>query len=100
MPTVFTEPDDPALICHREEEYKGDKYHFCSDQFMGIFDNEPEKHIQAFLPPFIITKLTEYVLKLYTSVDYFERHPPIRHRDDLRHYCFVSHIEDLLIARS
>ena len=49
---VFTETDNPALICHREEEYKGDKYHFSSDQCMSMFDNEPERYIQALLPPF------------------------------------------------
>lgn len=47
---MFTEPDDPTLICHRQVQYKGDKYHFCSDHCMGIFNNEPEKYIQAWLP--------------------------------------------------
>ena len=30
--------------------------------------------------PFISTKLTDYVLKLYASVGYLEQHSPIRHR--------------------
>jgi phenol hydroxylase P3 protein len=50
LPTVFTEPDDPTLICHREAEYKGERYHFCSDGCQSIFENEPEKYIQAWLP--------------------------------------------------
>jgi phenol hydroxylase P3 protein len=50
MPMVFTEPDDPTLICHREVHYKGDKYHFCSDGCKDIFENEPEKYVQAWLP--------------------------------------------------
>ena len=50
LPTLFTEPDDNTLICHRESEYKGEVYHFCSDGCKDIFDNEPEKYIQAWLP--------------------------------------------------
>jgi len=50
LPTVFTEPDDPTLTCHRETAYKGEKYHFCSDGCQHIFENEPEKYIQAWLP--------------------------------------------------
>lgn len=46
--------------------------------------------------PFIITRLTDYVLKLYASASYLEQHPPIRHRDDLRDHAFVSYIDDLL----
>jgi phenol hydroxylase P3 protein len=50
LPTVFNEPDDPTLICHREAEYKGEHFHFCSDGCQHIFENEPEKYIQAWLP--------------------------------------------------
>jgi len=49
--------------------------------------------------PFIITKLTDYVLKLYASVDYLECHPPIQHRQDLREHAFVSYIDDLLYSK-
>lgn len=49
--------------------------------------------------PFIITKLTDYVLKLYASVDYLKCHPPIRHRQDLREHAFVSYIDDLLYSK-
>lgn len=49
--------------------------------------------------PFIITKLTDYVLKLYASVGYLEQHPPILTREDLRTHSFVSYIEDLLYSK-
>ena len=50
IPMFFTEPGDPTKIAYRESEYKGDKYHFCSDGCKHIFDNEPEKYIQSWLP--------------------------------------------------
>lgn len=49
--------------------------------------------------PYIITKLTDYVLRLYASPDYLAGHPPIRSRDDLRQHSFVSYIEDLLYSK-
>lgn len=50
VPMFFTEPNDPTKICSRESDYKEEKYHFCSDHCKDIFDNEPEKYIQAWLP--------------------------------------------------
>lgn len=50
LPTVFTEPGDPSTLCHRETEYKGETYQFCSDHCCDIFNEEPEKYIQAWLP--------------------------------------------------
>lgn len=50
IPMAFTEPDDPTKIAFRESQYKGDRYHFCSDGCKNIFDHEPEKYIQAWLP--------------------------------------------------
>ena len=50
IPMFFTEPGDPTKIAYRESDYKGDKYHFCSDGCKHIFDNEPEKYIQSWLP--------------------------------------------------
>ncbi|CAD5108647.1 LysR family transcriptional regulator [Zestomonas carbonaria] len=49
--------------------------------------------------PFIITRLTDYVLRLYASADYLAGHPPIRGRDDLREHSFVSYIDDLLYSK-
>ena len=50
LPCVFTEPGDPTSLCHRETEYKGENYHFCSDHCCDIFQQEPEKYIQSWLP--------------------------------------------------
>lgn len=50
IPMAFTEPGDPTKICYRESDYLGDKYHFCSDGCKHIFDNEPEKYKQSWLP--------------------------------------------------
>jgi len=50
VPMLFTEPGDPTKICYRESNYFGNKYHFCSDHCKEIFDDEPEKYIQSWLP--------------------------------------------------
>ena len=50
IPMLFTEPSDPTKICYRESDYKGEKYHFCSDGCKEIFDHEPEKYVQGWLP--------------------------------------------------
>jgi len=50
IPLVFTEPGDPTKICYREVDYKEDKYHFCSDHCKKIFEDEPEKYVQAWMP--------------------------------------------------
>ena len=47
---LFTEPGDPTTLCHRETHYKEERYHFCSDHCQEIFEHEPEKYIQAWLP--------------------------------------------------
>ncbi len=49
--------------------------------------------------PYVITKLTDYVLRLYASEAYLAAHPPIRNRDDLSGHVFVSYIEDLLYSK-
>ncbi len=50
IPMFFTEKDDPTKICYRASQFKGDTYHFCSDGCKAIFDFEPEKYIQSWLP--------------------------------------------------
>jgi len=50
IPMVFTEPDDPGVICFRRSEYNGETYHTCSAGCKHIFDNEPEKYVQSWLP--------------------------------------------------
>jgi phenol hydroxylase P3 protein len=50
-------PDPDALHragrptrCLPRERLQGQKYHFCSDGCKHIFDHEPEKYVQAWLP--------------------------------------------------
>lgn len=50
IPMGFTEVDDPTQVSYRSTEYKGDKYQFCSDPCKTIFENEPEKFSQSWLP--------------------------------------------------
>lgn len=50
VPMAFTEVDDPTTISFRVSEFGGDKYHTCSDGCKDIFDHEPEKFSQAWLP--------------------------------------------------
>lgn len=50
IPMGFTEPDDPTKICFRESVFKHERYHFCSDGCKDIFDWEPEKYVQSWLP--------------------------------------------------
>lgn len=50
IPMLFTEPGDATRICYRETEYQGDKYHFCSDGCQHVFEQEPEKYVQSWLP--------------------------------------------------
>jgi len=49
--------------------------------------------------PFIITRLTDYVLRLYASPAYLDEHPPIRSREDLAEHRFVSYVDDLLFSK-
>lgn len=50
IPMVFTEVGDPTTTSYRVSEHGGDKYHTCSDGCKDIFDHEPEKYTQAWLP--------------------------------------------------
>jgi DNA-binding transcriptional LysR family regulator len=50
--------------------------------------------------PFIITKLTDYVLRLYASADYLADHPTIQTVEDLPQHTFVSYIDDLLMSQT
>ena len=50
IPMVFTEPGDPGTICQRHSIYNGERFDFCSDGCKWIFDREPEKYVQAWLP--------------------------------------------------
>ena len=50
IPMGFTEMDDPSLIAYRQSVYQGERYNFCSDGCKDIFDHEPEKYVQSWLP--------------------------------------------------
>jgi len=50
VPMLFTEPGDPTTICQRSSDFNGEHYNFCSDGCKWIFDREPEKYVQAWLP--------------------------------------------------
>ena len=50
IPMFFTEPGQPRWIAYRESEHDGDTYHTCSDGCQEIFEHEPQKYIQSWLP--------------------------------------------------
>ncbi|MES4889582.1 YHS domain-containing protein [Streptomyces sp. NPDC096012] len=50
VPMLFTEVGDPDTLCQRESVHNGERFHFCSDGCQWIFDREPEKYVQAWLP--------------------------------------------------
>ncbi|WP_321802978.1 aromatic/alkene/methane monooxygenase hydroxylase/oxygenase subunit alpha [Burkholderia sp. BCC1993] len=50
IPMLFTEPGNPKKIGARESNYLGNKFYFCSDHCKEIFDHEPQKYVQAWLP--------------------------------------------------
>jgi len=50
IPMTFTEPGDPTTIAQRSSVFDGERYNFCSDGCKWIFDREPEKYRQAWLP--------------------------------------------------
>jgi phenol/toluene 2-monooxygenase (NADH) P3/A3 len=50
IPMLFTEPGDPRWIAYRETEHAGETYHFCSSHCQEIFEHEPEKYVQSWLP--------------------------------------------------
>jgi DNA-binding transcriptional LysR family regulator len=47
----------------------------------------------------VISKLTDYSLKLYASPDYLARHRPIQSRKDLDGHSFVWYVDDLLYTK-
>jgi len=47
---------------------------------------------------YVVTKLSDYVLKLYASRDYLEQHPPITEVSDLARHNFIGYIDDLVFS--
>lgn len=50
IPMTFPEWGDPTKLCQRSSDYNGEHYNFCSDGCKWVFDREPEKYVQAWLP--------------------------------------------------
>ncbi len=50
IPMAYTEKDDFTQIAYRHSDFGGDRYNFCSDPCKTIFDNEPEKYVQCWMP--------------------------------------------------
>lgn len=48
--------------------------------------------------PYIITRFSDYCLKLYASHDYLAQHPKIETIQDLRQHRFVNYINDLVYS--
>ena len=49
--------------------------------------------------PVVVTKLTDYTLRLYASKQYLAAHKPIKTREDLRGHSFISYVDDLLFSK-
>lgn len=50
IPMAFTDVGDLGSFTQRSSEFRGERYNTCSDGCKWIFDREPEKYIQAWLP--------------------------------------------------
>lgn len=48
--------------------------------------------------PYIITRLTDYCLKIYGSKDYLSQTQPIHKLEDLKQHRFVNYIDDLVYS--
>ncbi|TCM62719.1 LysR family transcriptional regulator [Acinetobacter calcoaceticus] len=48
--------------------------------------------------PYIITRLSDYKLKIYASSAYLAKHPPINDLQDLTQHRFVNYIDDLVYS--
>lgn len=48
--------------------------------------------------PYIITRLSDYCLKIYGSRDYLAQNPPIQKLEDLTQHRFVNYIDDLVYS--
>ena len=60
QPMMFTEPGDGRWIAYRETQHEDESFHFCSDQCQTIFENEPDKYVQASLPSHAILQARRY----------------------------------------
>lgn len=77
VPATFTEFGDPTKRSFRETDYKGNHYNFCSDECKDIFEYEPEKYIQAWLPVNQMLQGTNFPEGTDPTVEGFEPVPAI-----------------------
>jgi DNA-binding transcriptional LysR family regulator len=47
---------------------------------------------------YVVTKLTDYTLRLYASPAYLQKHPAIRTRDDLSEHTFIGYVDELVFS--
>jgi len=47
----------------------------------------------------VVSKLTDYTLRLYASKTYLATHPAIGTKEDLRGHTFISYVDDLLFSK-
>ena len=47
---VYSEPGDVTTSSIRHSEFNGERFNTCSDGCKWIFEREPEKYVQAWLP--------------------------------------------------
>ncbi len=50
LPMTFSVPGDPHTIQQLQSEYEGERFDFCSAGCQWIFEREPEKYRQSWLP--------------------------------------------------
>jgi phenol hydroxylase P3 protein len=50
IPIFYTDPDNPTELAGEEGTYLGSKFQYCSKGCKTIFEREPEKYVQAWLP--------------------------------------------------
>jgi phenol/toluene 2-monooxygenase (NADH) P3/A3 len=50
IPALYSPPGDPSKIATFHTEHGGERYNFCSEPCKWIFEREPKKYIQAWLP--------------------------------------------------
>lgn len=60
LPCIFVDGDDPTELVYEEGTYMGEKFQFCSTHCHKIFDDEPEKYVQALIPAHQIFQGTQF----------------------------------------
>ncbi|NLY64985.1 MAG: LysR family transcriptional regulator [Alcaligenaceae bacterium] len=48
--------------------------------------------------PYICSKLCDYMLMLYGTKEYLQKHAPIRSMDDLKHHPCISYVDELIYS--